>query len=90
MTPCASSPRPPVDSIVDKKEVTRDTLAGSMETFDGQDFLTSHGFIKSGPDNHRLIGTWKEAYLNLTVKANTDGSIAWVLAPGADPSGAEA
>ena len=46
--------------------------------------------IKSGSDNHRLTGTWKEAYLNMTVKANPDKSIAWVLAPGADPSGADA
>ena len=76
--------------MVDKKAVARDSLAGSMETFNGQGFLTSHGFIKSGSDNHRLTGTWKEAYLNMTVKANPDKSIAWVLAPGADPSGADA
>ena len=75
--------------IKDGKELTRDSLVKAMETFDGQGFLTSHGYIETGEDNHRLTGTWKEAYLNLTVEV--DGTaVKWVLAPKAEASGAEA
>ena len=75
--------------IKDGDELTRDTLVKAMETFDGKDFLTSHGYIKTAEDNHRLTGTWKEAYLNLTVEA--DGTtVKWVLAPKADAAGADA
>lgn len=76
--------------IKDGKEVARDDLVTAMETFDGKDFLTSHGYIKTGSDSHRLTGTWKEAYLNLTIDAAPDGSVKWVLAPKADAKGAEA
>lgn len=70
-------------------ELTRESLVESMETFDGEGFITSHGYIKTGADNHRLTGTWKEAYLNLTVEV--DGTdVKWVLAPKAQASGAEA
>ena len=70
-------------------ELTRDSLVKAMETFDGNGFITSHGYIKTGADSHRLTGTWKEAYLNLTVEA--DGTnVKWVLAPKAQASGAEA
>jgi branched-chain amino acid transport system substrate-binding protein len=75
--------------IEDGKEVNRENLTSAMETFDGKDFLTSHGYIKTGADSHRLTGTWKEAYLNLTIEA--DGTnVKWVLAPKASPEGAEA
>ena len=75
--------------IEDGDELTRETLVKAMETFDGKDFLTAHGYIKTAPDNHRLTGTWKEAYVNFTVEA--DGTtVKWVLAPEADAAGAEA
>ena len=61
-----------------------------METFNGAGFLTSHGAIKTGADSHRLTGTWKEAYLNLTVEVAADKSVKWVLAPKAQATGAEA
>lgn len=76
--------------IKDGKDVTRDNLAKSLETFDGKGFLVSQGFLKTGPDSHRLTGTWKQAYVNFTIQAAPDGSIKWVLAPKADPAGAEA
>ena len=54
-------------------------------------FLVSQGHLKTAADNHRLTGTWKEAYLNLTVEASPEGkTVKWVLAPKADPRGAEA
>ena len=75
--------------IEDGDELTRETLVKAMETFDGKDFLTAHGYIKTAADNHRLTGTWKEAYVNFTVEA--DGTtVKWVLAPDADAAGAEA
>jgi branched-chain amino acid transport system substrate-binding protein len=70
-------------------ELNRDSLVKSMETFDGTGFLTSQGTLKTGADNHRLTGTWKEAYLNLTVKVEGQ-NVTWVLAPKAQASGAEA
>lgn len=70
-------------------KLDRDTLVKSMETFNGSGFITSHGYIKTAADNHRLTGTWKEAYLNLTVEAEGQ-NVKWVLAPKAQASGAEA
>ncbi len=71
-------------------DLTRDSLVKSMETFNGSGFLTSHGAIKTAADNHRLTGTWKEAYLNFTVEVAPDKSVKWVLAPKAQATGAEA
>ena len=71
-------------------ELTRDSLVKAMETFDGQEFLVSQGHLKTAADNHRLTGTWKEAYLNLTVEVAPDKTVTWVLAPKAVASGAEA
>jgi len=70
-------------------ELTRDSLLKAMETFNGSEFITSHGYIKTAADNHRLTGTWKEAYLNLTVEAEGQ-DVKWVLAPKASAAGAEA
>jgi branched-chain amino acid transport system substrate-binding protein len=70
-------------------KLDRDTLVKSMETFSGSGFLTSQGTLKTGADNHRLTGTWKEAYLNLTVKVEGQ-NVKWVLAPKAQATGAEA
>ena len=76
--------------VLDKgDELTRDSLVKAMETFDGKDFLTAHGYIKTAADNHRLTGTWKEAYVNFTVEAEGT-TVKWVLAPTADAAGAEA
>lgn len=74
--------------IKDDKEVNRENLVEAMETFDGEDFQTSHGFIETSGDDHRLTGEWNEAYVNLTIK--TKGKdVQWVLAEKADPSGAK-
>jgi branched-chain amino acid transport system substrate-binding protein len=70
-------------------KLDRESLLKSMETFNGSGFLTSHGYLKTGADNHRLTGTWKEAYLNLTVEAEGT-NVKWVLAPKAQAAGAEA
>ena len=70
-------------------KLDRDSLVKAMETFDGTGFLTSHGYIKTAADNHRLTGTWKEAYLNLTVDVEGQ-TVKWVLAPKAQATGAEA
>jgi len=70
-------------------KLDRESLVKSMETFNGSGFLTSHGYIKTAADNHRLTGSWKEAYLNLTVEADGQ-NVKWVLAPKAQASGAEA
>lgn len=70
-------------------ELNRDTLVKAMETFDGSGFITSHGYIKTAADNHRLTGTWKEAYLNFTVEVEGE-DVKWVLAPKASAAGAEA
>lgn len=75
--------------LADGEDLTRDSLVEAMETFDGEDFLTSHGFLETSADNHRLTGTWKEAYVNFTVEVEGE-NVQWVLAPEADPAGAEA
>lgn len=68
-------------------DVDRESLREALEQFDGHGLRTSHGLVKSSPENHSLVGTWKQAYVDLTIKA--DGrSIRYVLAPGADPAGA--
>jgi branched-chain amino acid transport system substrate-binding protein len=75
--------------LKDGRKLDRDSLVKSMETFNGSGFLTSHGYIKTAADSHRLTGTWKEAYVNLTVEAEGQ-NVKWVLAPKAQASGAEA
>jgi branched-chain amino acid transport system substrate-binding protein len=75
--------------IEDGDEVTRETVAKAMETFNGEGFLTSHGYVKTAADSHRLTGTWKEAYFNLTIQAEGT-TTKWILAPDADPAGATA
>jgi len=76
--------------LKDRGELTRDSLVKAMETFDGKSFLTSQGYLKTAADNHRLTGTWKEAYVNFTVQVAPDGTVKWVLAPKAQATGAEA
>ncbi len=68
------------------KEVTRENLREQYEKYEG-DLRTSHGEIKSSPDDHLLTGTWPEAYVNYTTKLK-DGKVSYVLAEGADPAGA--
>lgn len=69
------------------KEVTRDNLRDEYEKQDGS-LRTSHGLVKSSPDNHLLTGTWTEAYVNYTTKMEGDKAN-YVLAPDADPAGAK-
>ena len=76
--------------IKDGGALNRDSLVKAMETFDGKSFLASQGYLKTAADNHRLTGTWKEAYVNYTVQVAPDGTVKWVLAPKAQASGAEA
>lgn len=69
------------------KEVTRESLREEYEKYDGKGLRTSHGLVESGPDDHLLTGTWKEGYANYTTKMK--GKVpTYVLAPGADPTGA--
>jgi branched-chain amino acid transport system substrate-binding protein len=76
-------------AIKDGDEVNRDNVLKKMETFNGEGFRTSHGLIKTGPENHRLTGEWGEAYVNMTIEASGK-TVKWVLADQADPGGAEA
>lgn len=76
--------------IKDGGQLTRESLVKAMEGFDGKGLLTSQGYLKTAADNHRLTGTWKEAYVNYTVDVAPDGTVKWVLAPKAQAAGAEA
>jgi branched-chain amino acid transport system substrate-binding protein len=67
------------------KPVTRDNLASAMQEFHG-DLVTTHGVIRTSPSDHRLVGTWPQAYVDVAIRAHGKTS-AWVLAPGASPSG---
>ncbi len=68
------------------KAVTRDSVASEMEQFHG-DLMTSHGKVTTSPTNHRLTGSWNEAYINQTFAINGT-NVTYKLAPKADPSGA--
>lgn len=75
------------DLIAEGEEVNRENLAEAMESFDGN-VTTTHGVIQSSPDNHRLVGEFDQAYVDVGIES--DGKkTAWVLAPGADPQGSE-
>jgi len=67
------------------KPVTRDNVASEMEQFHG-DVMTSHGKITSSPTQHRLTGTWQEAYVDQTFAINGQ-DVTYELAPKADPEG---
>lgn len=69
------------------EDVNKDNIAGELEKFDGKSFRTSHGLIKSAPDDHRLVGTWKEAYVNMNIKVKGK-DVTYVIADKADPAGA--
>lgn len=68
-----------------KQDVTRDNIVSQMEKFNG-DLMTSHGKITSSPTNHRLTGTWNEAYIDQTFAIN-GSNVTYKLAPKADPTG---
>ncbi|CAB4877227.1 unannotated protein [freshwater metagenome] len=75
--------------IVAGKEVTRDSIRDELEAFDGTgDFTTSHGKPKTSATNHRITGTWKEAYADIEVNVAGDKP-SYKLAKGADPTGAD-
>jgi branched-chain amino acid transport system substrate-binding protein len=67
------------------KPLTRDNIVNAMEHFKG-DITTTHGKLFTSPTNHRLTGTWTEAYVDTTIKM-VDGKPTWVLAPKADVKG---
>lgn len=67
------------------QDVTRDNVQSQMEKFNG-DLMTSHGKIKSSPTQHRLTGTWKEAYIDQTFVVK-GANVTYKLAPKADPAG---
>jgi ABC-type branched-subunit amino acid transport system substrate-binding protein len=69
------------------KDVDREGIRAQLETYDGTGPRTSHGLPTSSKTDHLLTGTWKEGYVNYTTKMK--GKVpTYVLAPGADPSGA--
>lgn len=76
------------DLVKAGKPVTRDSLVGAMESFTG-DLTTTHGVLKTSADNHRLVGTWTQSYVDVVIKV-TGSTATWVLAPGADPAGSTA
>ncbi len=71
--------------LADGQDLTRESLVDAMEHLNG-DVFTTHGTIYTSPQNHRLTGTWGEAYIMVQIQAGPDG-VEWVLAPGADPRG---
>lgn len=68
-----------------KQDVTRDNVVSQMEKFNG-DLATSHGKITSSPTNHRLTGTWNQAYMDQTFDVKGQ-DVTYKLAPKADPTG---
>jgi branched-chain amino acid transport system substrate-binding protein len=68
-----------------KKPLTRANIVAAMEHLKG-DIATTHGRLFTSPNNHRLTGTWHEAYVDTTIKM-VNGQPTWVLAPKADPKG---
>ena len=69
------------------KEVNREGVAEAMQEMNGS-LRTSHGLVKTSPESHRLVGSWKEAYVDM-VYSIKGGKAVYELAPGADPEGAE-
>ncbi|MBA2557586.1 MAG: ABC transporter substrate-binding protein [Chloroflexi bacterium] len=67
------------------QSLTRETLASSLEQFDGE-LTTTAGTLRTAPDNHRLSGQWSEGYIDVVIKVAADKST-WVLAPNADVAG---
>ena len=75
-----------VKKVLDaKKPLTRDNIVDAMEHLKG-DLTTTHGRLFTTPKNHRLTGSWTEAYVDTTIKM-VDGKPTWVLAPKADIKG---
>ncbi len=70
-----------------KKPLTRDNVVAAMETFKKGDLATTHGNIITSPKNHRLTGTWTEAYVDSVVTVK-NGVPSWAPAPKADLAGA--
>jgi branched-chain amino acid transport system substrate-binding protein len=68
------------------KEITRDSMVEALQEMDGS-LRTSHGLPKTSPENHRLTGTFNEAYVDMTIKVKPNGEFEYQLAPGADPEG---
>jgi branched-chain amino acid transport system substrate-binding protein len=68
------------------KPLTRDNIVSAIESIHGR-LSTTHGKLNPSATNHRLTGTWHEAYVDTTIKM-VDGKPTYALAPGADPSGA--
>jgi branched-chain amino acid transport system substrate-binding protein len=68
-------------------EVNRESVVEKMQEMDGS-LRTSHGLVKTSPESHRLVGSWKEAYVNM-VYSIKGGEAVYELAPGTDPEGAE-
>ena len=85
--PFAASRRRSVQLIKAGKEVNRENLRAQYETYDGKGLQTSHGFVTSSPTDHLMTGTWTEASVNYTTKM-AGKNATYILAPGADPTGA--
>jgi branched-chain amino acid transport system substrate-binding protein len=71
------------------KEVNRESIAEALQEMDGS-LRTSHGLPETSSEDHRLTGSWEEAYVDMTVNTNGKGELEYKLAPGADPEGAKA
>jgi branched-chain amino acid transport system substrate-binding protein len=69
------------------KPVTRDNLNAQYQKFHGE-IVTSEGVVSTSPSQHHLDGPFQDGYLlyNLIDK---NGKITYVLAPHADPHGAQ-
>lgn len=69
------------------KPITAANVVNIMESFRKGDLTTTHGNIITSPKNHRLTGTWTEAYVD-TVVTVKNGVPTWKPAPKADLAGA--
>jgi branched-chain amino acid transport system substrate-binding protein len=68
------------------KEITRDSMVEALQEMNGS-LRTSHGLPKTSPEDHRITGTFNEAYVDEMIKVKPNGEIEYTLAPGADPEG---
>lgn len=78
-----------VEKLKDADEpVNRETVAEALADFSGQDLLTSTGYVQSSADDHRLVGSFEEGFVNMQMHVTPKGNV-YKLAPNADPAGAQ-
>lgn len=78
-----------VEKLVEEDEpINRDTVAEALADFGGKDLLTSTGYVQTSEDDHRLVGSFEEGFVNMQMHVTPKG-IVYKLAPNANPGGAK-